>query len=136
MPVATLRETIFQFPTFAELVKAGVGELEVAILDRTRTQIRKFKRISDEDLDKAERIGIPIAFIILIVVFSQVKAFYGYRFNLWPTLVKMPQSAPAGERERPVDLRHDLGHLPRRGAGVELGGCNEERPLGWPGQNE
>ena len=29
VPVATLRDTIYQFPTFAELVQAGVRELEV-----------------------------------------------------------------------------------------------------------
>ena len=29
VPVATLRDTIYQFPTFAELVLAGVRELEV-----------------------------------------------------------------------------------------------------------
>ena len=41
---------------------------------------------------------IAISFVIptaiLIFVFSQIKAFYGYRFNLWPTMVMLPRATP------------------------------------------
>jgi CubicO group peptidase (beta-lactamase class C family) len=51
-------------------------------------QMSKGKRMWD--------IGISflIPTVILVIVMSQVRAFYGNRFNLWPTLVNLPLVMP------------------------------------------
>ncbi len=56
---------------------------------RERTQnMSKSKRMTDVG------ISFLIPTVILIIVLSQVRAFYGDRFNLWPTLVGMPLIIP------------------------------------------
>ena len=48
----------------------------------------KRKRLTDIGL------SFLIPTVILVIVLSQVRAFYGDRFNLWPTLVGMPRIIP------------------------------------------
>ena len=50
--------------------------------------LTKKKRVTDIGL------SFLIPTVILVIVISQVRAFYGDRFNLWPTLVGMPRIIP------------------------------------------
>lgn len=76
--ILTLGLSILQFSNFMRLSSWS---------ERAK-QMSKGKRILD--------IGISflIPTVILIIVLSQVSAFYGNRFNLWPTLVNMPLVLP------------------------------------------
>ena len=56
---------------------------------RERAQsMSKRKRLTDIGL------SFLIPTVILVIILSQVRAFYGDRFNLWPTLVGMPRIIP------------------------------------------
>ena len=76
------------------ILTLGLSILQVFNFLRLRGWRERVKNMS-----KGKRIwDIGISFliptVILVVVLSQVRAFYGDRFNLWPTLVMLPLVLP------------------------------------------
>ena len=76
------------------IITLGLSIMHIHNFVRLRSWRERARNMSrgKRMMDIASSFLIPTA--ILIIVLSQVRAFYGDRFNLWPTLVGMPLIIP------------------------------------------
>jgi CubicO group peptidase (beta-lactamase class C family) len=71
------------------LLTLGLAIFHTRGLLKLRSWSERARNMSKGKLAWDIALSFLIPTVILVVVFTQVKGFYGYRFNLWPTLYNM-----------------------------------------------